>query len=72
VIPIVTNPDQRRTWRALVGKTGVSKEIRDRIQKPCPARCQFESYDRWNYVPEKCAGMETWEIRDGDAHKKTR
>jgi integrase len=61
VIPIVTNRDLRRTWKTLAGKAGVSKEIRDRIQNHALQDVSSKSYDRWNYMPEKRAGMKRWD-----------
>lgn len=60
VIPLVTNRDLRRTWKTLAGKAGVSKEIRDRLQNHTLQDVSSKSYDRWNYMPEKRAGMEKW------------
>jgi len=60
VIPVVTNRDLRRTWKTLAGKAGVSKEIRDRLQNHTPQDVSSKSYDRWNYMPEKRAGMQKW------------
>lgn len=60
VIPFVTNRDLRRTWKTLAGKAGVSKEIRDRIQNHALQDVSSKSYDRWSYMPEKRAGMKTW------------
>jgi integrase len=60
VIPVVTNRDLRRTWKTLAGKAGVSKEIRDRLQNHTLQDVSSKSYDRWNYMPEKRAGMIMW------------
>lgn len=60
VIPSVTNRDLRRTWKTLAGKAGVSKEIRDRLQNHTLQDVSSKSYDRWNYMPEKRAGMKKW------------
>jgi integrase len=60
VIPVVTNRDLRRTWKTLAGKAGVSKEIRDRLQNHTLQDVSSKSYDRWNYMPEKRAGMAKW------------
>jgi hypothetical protein len=60
VIPVVTNRDLRRTWKTLAGKAGVPKEIRDRLQNHTLQDVSSKSYDRWNYMPEKRAGMEKW------------
>jgi hypothetical protein len=57
----VTNRDLRRTWKTLAGKAGVSKEIRDRIQNHALQDVSSKSYDRWNYMPEKRAGMKRWD-----------
>lgn len=61
VIPHVTNRDLRRTWKTLAGKAGVSKEIRDRIQNHALQDVSSKAYDRWNYMPEKRAGMKKWD-----------
>jgi hypothetical protein len=61
VIPTVTNRDLRRTWKTLAGKAGVSKEIRDRLQNHTLQDVSSKSYDRWNYMPEKCVGMAKWD-----------
>jgi integrase len=61
VVPVVTNRDLRRTWKTLAGKAGVSKEIRDRIQNHALQDVSSKSYDRWNYMPEKRAGMKKWD-----------
>ncbi|WP_316177518.1 MULTISPECIES: tyrosine-type recombinase/integrase [unclassified Bradyrhizobium] len=61
VIPIVTNRDLRRTWKTLAGKAGVPKEIRDRIQNHALHDVSSKSYDRWNYMREKRAGMAEWD-----------
>jgi integrase len=60
IIPNVTNRDLRRTWKTLAGKAGVSKEIRDRLQNHTLQDVSSKSYDRWNYMPEKRAGMKKW------------
>jgi integrase len=61
VIPVVTNRDLRRTWKTLAGKAGVPKEIRDRIQNHALQDVSSRSYDRWNYMREKRAGMTKWD-----------
>ncbi len=60
VIPFVTNRDLRRTWKTLAGKAGIPKEIRDRIQNHALQDVSSKNYDRWNYMPEKRAGMDKW------------
>jgi hypothetical protein len=57
----VTNRDLRRTWKTLAGQAGLSKEIRDRLQNHTLQDVSSKSYDRWNYMPEKRAGMKTWD-----------
>lgn len=61
VIPFVTNRDLRRTWKTLAGQAGISKEIRDRIQNHTLQDVSSKSYDRWGYMPEKRAAMDTWD-----------
>jgi len=61
VIPHVTNRDLRRTWKTLAGQAGISKEIRDRLQNHTLQDVSSKSYDRWTYMPEKRAAMETWD-----------
>lgn len=61
VIPYVTNRDLRRTFKTLAGKAGVSKEIRDRLQNHALQDVSSKNYDRWNYMPEKRAGMAKWD-----------
>lgn len=61
VVPGVTNRDLRRTWKTLAGKAGVPKEIRDRIQNHALQDVSSKSYDRWNYMPEKRAGIARWD-----------
>nr|WP_298331915.1 tyrosine-type recombinase/integrase [Asticcacaulis sp.] len=60
VIPHATNRDLRRTWKTLAGKAGLSKEIRDRLQNHALQDVSSKNYDRWNYMPEKRAGMKKW------------
>ena len=73
VIPVVTNRDLRRTWKTLAGKAGVPKEIRDRIQNHALHDVSSKNYDRWNYMPEKRAGMARWDkfVRTLLAKKQT-
>lgn len=61
VIPLVTNRDLRRTWKTLAGQAGVSKEVRDRLQNHALQDVSSRNYDRWDYMPEKRAGMEKWD-----------
>ena len=61
VVPYATNRDLRRTFKTLAGKAGVSKEIRDRLQNHALQDVSSKNYDRWNYMPEKRAGMAKWD-----------
>lgn len=61
VIPYATNRDPRRTFKTLAGKAGVSKEIRDRLQNHALQDVSSKNYHRWNYMPEKRAGMAKWD-----------
>lgn len=61
VVPCATNRDLRRTFKTLAGKAGVSKEIRDRLQNHALQDVSSKNYDRWNYMPEKRAGMAKWD-----------
>lgn len=61
VIPYATNRDLRRTFKTFAGKAGVSKDIRDRIQNHALQDVSSKNYDRWNYMPEKRAGMALWD-----------
>ncbi|SEG17125.1 tyrosine-type recombinase/integrase [Bosea lathyri] len=61
VIPYATNRDLRRTFKTLAGKAGISKEIRDRLQNHALQDVSSKNYDRWNYMPEKRAGMAKWD-----------
>ncbi|RCW24108.1 hypothetical protein DFR48_106230 [Ciceribacter lividus] len=57
VIPYAANRDLRRTFKTLAGKAGVSKELRDRLQNHALQDVSSKNHDRWNYMPEKRAGM---------------
>jgi hypothetical protein len=59
--PAVTNRDLRRRWKTLAGQAGASKEIPDRIQNHALQDMSSKSYDRWNYMPEKRAGIAKWD-----------
>jgi hypothetical protein len=52
--------DLRRTWKTLAGDAGISKEIRDRLQNHARGDVSSRHYDRYEYLPEKRAAMETW------------
>ena len=56
-----TPRDIRRTVKTLMGKAGLSKEIRDRIQNHATHDVSDKHYDRYDYWPEKTKAMKTWE-----------
>jgi integrase len=58
--PHFTPRDLRRTWKTLAGDAGVSKEMRDRLQNHAKSDVSSRHYDRYEYLPEKRAAMETW------------
>ncbi len=39
----------------------MTKEIRDRIQNHALHDVSSKNHDRWNYMPEKRAGMKKWD-----------
>ena len=41
-------------------QTSHLQEIRDRLQNHTLQYVSSKSYDRWNYMPEKRAGMKKW------------
>jgi integrase len=55
-----TARDLRRTFKTLAGDAGVSKEMRDRLQNHAGGDVSSRHYDRYSYLPEKRAAMETW------------
>ena len=52
--------DIRRTFKTLAGKSGLSKEIRDRLQNHVVQDVSTKHYDKYDYLPEKQAGMKAW------------
>ncbi len=56
-----TPRDIRRTVKTLMGKAGISKEIRDRIQNHATHDVSSKHYDRYDYWSEKTKAMKTWE-----------
>jgi len=60
-IEAFTPRDIRRTVKTLMGKAGISKEIRDRIQNHATHDVSSKHYDRYDYWPEKTKAMKTWE-----------
>lgn len=64
--------DMRRTFKTLAGSMGISLELRNRLQGHALTDVGSVHYDRYEYLPEKRAAMETWiagltEILDGVA-----
>src|SRR5690606_18290380 len=53
--------DIRRTVKTRMGEAGVDKFTRDRIQGHAIADVSGKHYDRYSYLAEKRAGLETWE-----------
>jgi integrase len=56
-----TPRDIRRTVKTLMGKAGISKTMRDRMQNHTASDVSGKHYDRYDYLPEKKAAMKTWE-----------
>lgn len=56
-----TARDIRRTVKTLMGKAGISKEIRDRLQNHSVNDVSGKHYDRYDYWKEKRAAMLQWE-----------
>jgi len=52
--------DIRRTVKTLMGKAGVPKELRDRLQNHALMDVSAKHYDRFDYAQEKKHGMEVW------------
>jgi integrase len=52
--------DIRRTVKTLMGKAGVSKELRDRIQNHALTDVSSKHYDRYDYLAEKRHGLNVW------------
>jgi len=61
VIPLPTKPGPKTVFKTLAGKAGLPKEIRDRLQNHALQDVSSKNYDRWNYMPEKRAGMARWD-----------
>ncbi len=43
-----------------MGKAGISKELRDRIQGHAMTDVSSKHYDRYDYLKEKRSGMAIW------------
>lgn len=52
--------DIRRTVKTLMGKAGVTKEVRDRIQNHALNDVSTVHYDRYDYLAEKRQGLNVW------------
>jgi len=52
--------DIRRTVKTLMGKAGIDKAIRDRIQNHSLQDISSKHYDRYDYLPEKTHAMKVW------------
>jgi len=52
--------DIRRTAKTLMGKAGLDKEIRDRIQGHAFGDVASQHYDRYDYLPEKRQALDKW------------
>ena len=57
-----TARDLRRTVKTLMGKMGLSKEIRDRLQNHSLSDVSSKHYDRYDYLKEKKVAMDAWEL----------
>jgi hypothetical protein len=55
-----TAKDMRRTFKTLVGASGISKEMRDRLQNHPEGDVSSRHYDRYDYLPERRAAMDKW------------
>jgi integrase len=60
-IEAFTPRDIRRTVKTLMGRAGITKEIRDRIQNHAVSDVSGKHYDQYEYMPEKTKAMKTWE-----------
>jgi len=50
----------RRTVKTLMGKAGIDKQLRDRIQNHALQDVSSRHYDRYDYLAEKRQGMKVW------------
>ena len=56
-----TARDVRRTCKTLMGKAGISKEMRDRLQNHTFSDVSSTTYDVYDYWPEKMNAAKKWE-----------
>ncbi|MFU3596641.1 tyrosine-type recombinase/integrase [Pseudomonas aeruginosa] len=54
--------DLRRTCKTLMGKAGLDKQLRDRIQGHAFNDVSAKHYDRYDYFKEKKRGLDRWAI----------
>lgn len=59
-IPRFVPKDIRRTVKTWMGMAGIEKSIRDRIQHHALSDVSSKHYDRYDYLDEKRAAMNTW------------
>ena len=52
--------DIRRTVKTLMGKAGIDKTIRDRLQNHALQDVSSKHYDRYDYLPEKRQAVKVW------------
>lgn len=52
--------DIRRTVKTLMGKAGIDKAIRDRVQNHALLDVSSKHYDRYDYLPEKKQALKVW------------
>jgi len=52
--------DIRRTVKTLMGKAGILKDTRDRIQNHALKDVSSKHYDKYDYKPEKQKGVKDW------------
>jgi len=52
--------DIRRTVKTLMGKAGIDKAIRDRVQNHSLQDVSSKHYDRYDYLPEKKQALKVW------------
>lgn len=68
--PSFSPRDIRRTFKTIAGSMGIALDIRNRLQGHAMTDVGSVHYDRYDYLTEKRAGMQTWanglaEIVDG-------
>lgn len=61
-LPVFALRDLRRTWKTLAGEAGLTKQERDLLQNHARHDVSSRHYDRYEYMPEKRAAIDKWEI----------